>query len=333
MVRVSRMVMADSAVPRISAGRIICFRFCTGCSVNGDELHLRRPAPPDRGEHHHHGAHPEARHRQHQDREGARQIVAGGVLPDRRIDADRDRDHQRHDQRHQAELEGDGQARGQQFASPACSATATCRNRRAAGCRRSSEKYCCHIGRSRPSAATSWSRSSLSAPTSFCDEHHVDDVCRGSRRTMTKTIRLAKNSVGISANNRRARYACIVRVPCPPSSLQREWTSFKTPARTIAPRAMRPFRGGSPAASSRRRTTFRVAEQRDGVAFKSNEVQEVFSDGSAIADLPHRRPPAVPVASETRAALPRLFIWASRRSRSFSKPAITCPRASGRAAA
>ena len=39
----------------------------------------------------------------------------------------------------------------------------------------------------------------------------------GTSRTMTNTIRLAKNSVGISANNRRARYACIVRAPLPSS--------------------------------------------------------------------------------------------------------------------
>ena len=45
MVRVRRIVMADSAVPRISAGSANCFRFCSGLSVKatkftcGDQPH------------------------------------------------------------------------------------------------------------------------------------------------------------------------------------------------------------------------------------------------------------------------------------------------------
>ena len=65
-------------------------------------------------------------------------------------------------------------------------------------------KYCSHIGRSRPSVSISWSRESLSAPTSFCDSI-MSMMLPGTSRTITKTIRLAKNSAGISANSRRAR--------------------------------------------------------------------------------------------------------------------------------
>ena len=62
----------------------------------------------------------------------------------------------------------------------------------------------------------------------------------GTSRTMTKTIRLAKNSAGTSANNRRARYACIVRCPAV-FSLQQEWTASEMLASIIATRAMRFF--------------------------------------------------------------------------------------------
>ena len=58
-------------------------------------LELRRPAPPHRREHHHQRAQPEAGDGEHQDGEGAREIVAGGVLADRRVDADRERDGER----------------------------------------------------------------------------------------------------------------------------------------------------------------------------------------------------------------------------------------------
>ncbi len=60
---------------------------------------------------------------------------------------------------------------------------------------------------------------------------------------------------------------------------------------------------------------------------------ESSAGGSAArrlaADLARLRRGAV--TSETRAALPRLFIWISRRSRSFQNSPSPCPRASDRA--
>ncbi|MNM82775.1 hypothetical protein D3C81_948150 [compost metagenome] len=77
----------------------------------GDVAHFRRPAPPHRREHHHHRAQPEARHGQHQDREGTRHIVRRGVLADCRQHADRQRHRQRHGQGQHAQREGRGDAR------------------------------------------------------------------------------------------------------------------------------------------------------------------------------------------------------------------------------
>ena len=63
-------------------------------------------------------------------------------------------------------------------------------------------RYCSHIGLSRPSAEMSWSRLILSAEMSFWLSIRSMTL-PGIRRTVTNTIRLAKNSVGISASRRR----------------------------------------------------------------------------------------------------------------------------------
>jgi hypothetical protein len=55
---------------------------------------------------------------------------------------------------------------------------------------------------SSPSAAISWSRLSLSAEMSFWLSIW-SMTSPGMRRTVTNTIRLAKNSVGTRASNRR----------------------------------------------------------------------------------------------------------------------------------
>ena len=62
--------------------------------------------------------------------------------------------------------------------------------------------YCSHIGLSRPSAEISCSRLTLSAEMSFWLSIRSMTL-PGMRRTVTNTMRLAKNSVGISASRRR----------------------------------------------------------------------------------------------------------------------------------
>src|ERR1700724_376947 len=59
---------------------------------------------------------------------------------------------------------------------------------------------------------------------------------------------------------------------------------------------------------------------RPGISSKMREILQRTDQRLVIC-----RPPPMPVASETRAAPPRLFIMASRRSRSFSKVAISGP--------
>ena len=78
-VRIMRMVLAERDVPRMRAGVSICARFPKGLG-KGDVDQRGRPSPPDRGEDHDHGADPERGRRQHQDRQGAHEIVAGRVL-------------------------------------------------------------------------------------------------------------------------------------------------------------------------------------------------------------------------------------------------------------
>jgi hypothetical protein len=78
-----------------------------------DVAHLGRPAEVDRRNHHHHGAQPEARDGEQQNGERTRDVVAGGVLADGRIHADRHGDGQANQNREQAELKGDWQALGQ----------------------------------------------------------------------------------------------------------------------------------------------------------------------------------------------------------------------------
>ena len=109
-----RIVIADSAVPRIIAGMIICERFCTGFTARSQDKTISgdQPHQIDGKTIRSQGAEPQARDRQHQDREGAAGVfVAHRVLADRGVDADRDRHHQCHHQRHDAELEGDRQRR------------------------------------------------------------------------------------------------------------------------------------------------------------------------------------------------------------------------------
>src|SRR5205823_12875440 len=98
-------------------------------------------------------------------------------------------------------------------------------------------------------------------------------------------------------------------------SLKREWTALETLASTIAPRAMRPFREGT-RQEVRVRATFRGAERcaMRGHANKGGEL--LFRIAQRLLTCRTGGAPAVPVASETRAAPPRLLIWVSRRSRS-----------------
>ena len=63
-------------------------------------------------------------------------------------------------------------------------------------------KYCCHMGLSMPRAATICSRLFLSAATSFWLSIR-SITSPGISRTVTKTMMLARISVGSSASRRR----------------------------------------------------------------------------------------------------------------------------------
>ena len=163
---------------------------------------LRRPTPPDRREHHHHGAEPEAGHRQQQDRERAGNVVAGGVLADRRVDADRQRDR----------------------SAPTISAIAP--SSKVTGSRASSSSatgVLCHSDLPRSPCSRMRRPSGRIAATSARRGRARRSAARGSAcrretsfwlsirsmtspgisRTVTNTMMLAKSSVGISASRRR----------------------------------------------------------------------------------------------------------------------------------